>query len=189
MANRLSLGAVTVGVAAVVIVLVTVLVGGAGDPGPAPDTHTPEATHVEGPQPEGADAPTVTQMGLAAMFSWQPRTDPGPGAGLTRAAPWLTGALAAAAGADPANGVAPLPEWAGWRDSDDIVTAVVDTEQADTDTDGLGATVGATVIQRVLHRDGSTTVYRRLHVTVTVTETPQGWRMSSYRINSVTGHG
>ncbi|MFF0546619.1 MULTISPECIES: hypothetical protein [Nocardia] len=187
MVNRLSLAAVTFGVAAVLIALTTVLVGCAEDPRPASGTHTPGAAHVEGPEPEGADAVTAIQMGLAAMFSWQPRTDPGPGAGLVRAAPWLTGELAASASSGPASGLAPLPEWPGWRDSNDIVTALIDTEQAT--TGGPAATVAATVIQQVLHQDGSTTVYRRMQVTVTAAETPQGWRMSSYRIDSVTGHG
>lgn len=188
MSNRLSLAAVTVGIAAVAIALTTVLTGGADDPGPTSDTHTPGAAHVEGPEPEDADAVTATQMGLAAMFSWQPRTDPGPGAGLVRAAPWLTGELAAAAaGNGPAIELAPLPEWAGWRDSNDIISALVDAEQPE--TGGSGPSVAATVTQQVLHHDGSTTMYRRMRVTVTVTETPQGWRMSSYRITSVTDHG
>ncbi|WP_328715435.1 hypothetical protein [Nocardia salmonicida] len=185
--NRLPVWAVVLGVAAVLIVLATVLVVGAQDSAPVPDTHTPGAAHAEGPDPVAADAVTVTQMGLAAMFSWQPRADPGPGAGLTRAAPWLTGELAVAANSGPANGLAPLPEWARWRDSNDIVTALVDAEQ--TKTDIAAMTVTATVTQHVLHRDGSTTLYRRMHVTATVTHTSQGWRMSSYRINSVTGHG
>ncbi|TDP31591.1 hypothetical protein [Nocardia ignorata] len=187
MSNRLSLAAVTVGIAAVVIALTTVLTGGADDPGPTSDTHTPNAARVEGPEPEGADAVTVAQMGLAAMFSWQPRVDPGPGVGLVRAAPWLTGELAAAARNGPAIGLAPLPEWAGWRASNDIVTALVDTGQAE--AGGSGPTVAASVTQQVLHRDGSTTMYRRMRVRVTVTETSQGWRMSSYRITSVTDHG
>ncbi|WP_280345508.1 hypothetical protein [Nocardia neocaledoniensis] len=186
--KRLPLAAVIVGIAAVLIVLITVLTGGAEESGPAPDTHTPGAAHVEGPEPEDADAVTVTQMGLAAMFSWQPRTDPGPGAGLVRAAQWLTGELAAsAASSGPASVAAPLPEWAAWRDSNDIVTALVDAEQGQTTE--IGTTVTATVTQQVLHRDGSTTMYRRMRVTVTVAETPQGWRMSSYRITSVADHG
>lgn len=188
MANRLSLAGATVGLAAVLIVLTTVLTDGTEEHRPAPDTHTPGAAHVEGPEPEGADAETVTQMGLASMFSWRPRTDPGPSAGLVRAAPWLTGELAAAAaGNSPASGLVPLPEWAGWRDSNDIVTALVDTDQAGTGESGQA--VAATVTQQVLHRDGSTTMYRRMRVTVTVAKTPQGWRMSSYRIISVTDHG
>ncbi|UGT54986.1 hypothetical protein [Nocardia asteroides] len=188
MINRFPLVAVTVGIAAVLIVLTTVLTGGAEDPESSPDTHIPGGAHVEGPEPQDADAVTVTQMGLAAMFSWQPRADPGPGAGLVRAAPWLTGELAAsAAGSGPGSVLAPLPEWAGWRDSNDIVTALVDAEQGQTDE--IGTTVAASVTQQVLHHDGSTTMYRRMRVTATVTETPQGWRMSSYRITSVTDHG
>ncbi|MEV0336920.1 hypothetical protein [Nocardia sp. NPDC050717] len=187
MVNRLPLVAGTAGVAAVLIALATVLLNGADEPGHVPDTHTPGVAHVEGPNPEGANALTVTQMGLAAMFCWQPRVDPGPGAGLVRAAPWLTGELAASASSGPAIGLVQLPEWAGWRDSNDIVTALVDAEQAK--PDGSGTTVAATVTQQVLHHDGFTTIYRRMQVTVTVTSTPQGWRMSSYRITSVTDHG
>jgi hypothetical protein len=142
-------------------------------------------SHIEGPTLADADPTTAVEMGLAAMFSWQPRTDTGPGAALTRAAPWLTGDLASAATGAPATGQEPL-EWAGWRDSKDVVTALVETEPTRLDEK---TTVAATVTQQVLHRDGSSTLYRRLHVTVTVTETPQGWRMSRYRIDSVTGHG
>lgn len=188
MSNRLSLAAVTVGIAAVAIALTTVLTGGVEESGLAPGTHTRGAADVEGPEPQNADAVAVTQMGLAAMFSWQPRIDPGPGAGLVRAAQWLTGELAAsAASSGPASVLAPLPEWASWRDSNDIVTALVDAEQGQTTE--IGATVTATVTQEVLHRDGSTTMYRRMRVTAAVAETPQGWRMSSYRITSVAGHG
>ncbi|MFC9965683.1 hypothetical protein ACFVH4_15755 [Nocardia ignorata] len=145
----------------------------------------PSDSHIEGPTLADADPSTAVEMGLAAMWSWQPRTDTSPGAALTRAAPWVTGDLASAATGAPATGQAP-PEWAGWRDSKDVVTALVETEPTRLDET---TTVAATVTQQVLHRDGSSTLYRRLHVTVTVTETPQGWRMSSYRIDSVTGHG
>ncbi|MFD4351556.1 hypothetical protein ACFWPX_03305 [Nocardia sp. NPDC058518] len=174
-------------VTVVLIVAATVLVVGRDDTAPEPGSHTPGTVHKEGPDPVGADAMTVTGMGLAALFSWQPRTDPSPGTGLTRAASWLTGELAAAANGGVANGVAPLPEWARWRESNDVICALVDAEQATFDE--AETTVAAMVTQQVLHQDGSTTLYRRMHVTVTVTHTAQGWRMSSYRINSVTGHG
>ncbi|MFI6220129.1 hypothetical protein ACIBEH_06210 [Nocardia salmonicida] len=37
----------------------------------------------------------------------------------------------------------PLPEWARWRDSNDIVTALVDAEQPKTDIAGATAAVAA----------------------------------------------
>ncbi|MEV6362161.1 hypothetical protein [Nocardia asteroides] len=116
------------------------------------------------------------------MFSWQPRTDASPGAALARALPWLTGELAtAAANTTPTNGQRLLPEWARWRDSGDVVTALVETEQPRTvDAEAM---VAAVVTQLVLHPDGLVTRYQRLHVTATIVPNAAGWRMSSYRVN------
>ncbi|MEV0768517.1 hypothetical protein [Nocardia salmonicida] len=186
MLNRLPLWPTATAFTVVLIALTAWLSVGRDDGEPVTDPHRPTYTHIEGPTPDGADASTAVEMGLTAMFSWQPRTDSGPGAALTRAAPWLSGDLASAATGAPATGRVPH-EWSGWRDSNDIVTALVDAEAPR--TIGTETAVEATVIQQVLHRDGSTTFHRRMHVTVTVTEAVQGWQMSSYRIDSVASHG
>ncbi|WP_410874690.1 hypothetical protein [Nocardia sp. A7] len=184
--NRLSLGVAATALAAVLIGLCAALWASHDHDASTASSPPPSDSHIEGPTPADADPSTAVEMGLAVMFSWQPsRTDTNPVAALARAAPWLTGDLASAATGASATGQAPL-EWAGWRDSNDIVTALVETKPTRL---AEKTTVAATVTQQVLHRDGSTTLYRRMEVTVTVTETPQGWRMSSYRIDSVTGHG
>ncbi|MFD4431360.1 hypothetical protein [Nocardia sp. NPDC058497] len=168
--------------AAAVVLIALPLAGCTTDP-PATDTRAPAESLSEGPTPGTAEAATTARMGLAAMFSWHPSTDASPGAALSRALPWLTGELAtAAAKTAPVTGQRALPEWAGWRDCGDIVTALVDAEQPRT-TNVAEAAVAAVVTQLVLHRDGSQTRFQRLHVTVTVTETEPGWRMSSYRVD------
>ncbi|MEV0766514.1 hypothetical protein [Nocardia sp. NPDC050435] len=135
-----------------------------------------------GPTPESAEAGAAAKYALTAMFSWQPATDASPGAGLTRAAPWLTGHLAAEAAAPPATGIRPLAEWAGWRAAGDIVTALV-TVTATSPPTGGQATAAAQVRQLVQHRDNTTsTPWRDLTVTATLTETPEGWRLSSYTV-------
>lgn len=167
---------------AAAVVLIGLLLAGCTTNPPATDTRGPAESHSEGPTPGTADAATTARMGLAAMFSWQPSTDASPGAALSRALSWLTGELATAATAAPVTGLRPLPEWAAWRDSGDIVTALVDAEQPRTNN-GSEAAVAAVVTQLVLHRDGSQTRFQRLHVTATVANTVQGWRMSSYRVD------
>lgn len=167
-----TVAAVVLGLAAVV------LVEGADTPRGVEHGEPPDA-HVEGPVPGGADAVTAVRMALAAMFTWHPGTDTGPGAALGRAGDWLTGDLAAAATAPAASGVRAIPEWAAWRASGDIVIALVDTRAPE--PAGDHTSVAATVQQLVLHTDGPHTPYTRLRVVATVTPTPAGWRLSSYR--------
>ncbi|MFE7718575.1 hypothetical protein ACFU44_05985 [Nocardia rhizosphaerihabitans] len=179
MTNRLSLRSVATATA--VVLLGLSLAGCSTDP-TTTDTAASSESHSEGPTPETADAATTARMGLSAMFSWQPCIDAGPGAALSRALPWFTGELATtAATTAPASGVRPLPEWAGWRDSGDIVTALVEAQPPR--TVGAETAVAAVVTQLVLHRDGSATRYQRLHVTATVVNTAAGWRMAGYRVN------
>lgn len=166
--------------AAAVVLLGLPLAGCSADP-TATDPSARNGSHSEGPTPETADAATTTRMGLSAMFSWQPSTDTGPGAALARALPWLTGDLASAATTAPASGVRPLPEWAGWRESGDIVSALVEAQPLR--TVGAETSVVAVVTQLVVHRDGSATRYQRLHITAAVVNTAAGWRMTSYRVN------
>ncbi|MFD5179429.1 hypothetical protein ACFWM1_26720 [Nocardia sp. NPDC058379] len=166
---------------AVAVVLLGLPLAGCSVDSPATDTPAPTGSHSEGPTPETADAATAARMALSAMFSWQPSTDAGPGAALARALPWLTGDLAAAARTAPASGVRPLPEWVGWRDSGDIVSALVEAQPPR--TVGAESSVVAVVTQLVVHRDGSATRYQRLHVTATVVNTAAGWRMTGYRVN------
>ncbi|MEU3010122.1 hypothetical protein [Nocardia asteroides] len=166
--------------AATAVVLLGLPLAGCSTDPTATDPPAPSESHSEGPTPETADAATTTRMGLSAMFSWQPSTDTGPGAALARALPWLTGDLAAAATTTP-GGVRPLPEWVGWRESGDIVSAPVEAQPPR--TVGAETSVVAVVTQLVVHRDGSATRYQRLHVTAAVVNTAAGWRMTGYRVN------
>ncbi len=169
------------GIAVFIGAALCLLGGCAADP-PVPQPRLPGENHSEGPTLGNADAATTARMGLAAMFSWQPRTDTSPGAALARALPWLTGELAtAAANTTPTPGQRSLPEWVGWRDSGDVVTALVETEQPR--IVGAEALVAAMVTQLVLHPDGSVTRYQHLHVTATIVGTAAEWQMSSYRVN------
>ncbi|WP_189022557.1 hypothetical protein [Nocardia rhizosphaerihabitans] len=180
MTNRLHLRSAAT---AVVVVLLGLPAAGCTTDSPAAVIPpAPTESHSEGPAPGTADAATTAQMGLAAMFSWQPSTDASPGEALSRAGPWLTGELATtAANTEVVSVLRSLPEWAGWRDSGDIVTALVEAQAPR--TVGAETLVAAVVTQLVLHRDGSSTRYQRLHVTATVANTASGWRMASYRVN------
>ncbi|MFI8974165.1 hypothetical protein ACIGO9_14860 [Nocardia asteroides] len=179
MTNRLPLRSVATVTA---LVLLGLPVTGCSADSTTADTRTTAESHSDGPTPETADAATTARMGLSAMFSWQPSTDAGPGAAMARAVAWLTGELATTATTTaPASGVRPPPQWQEWRDSGDIVTALVEAQPPR--TVGAETSVAAVVTQLVLHRDGSATRYQRLHVTATVVNTTAGWRMAGYRVN------
>ncbi|MEV6071813.1 hypothetical protein AB0L82_35190 [Nocardia sp. NPDC052001] len=153
-------------------------------------THTPDSGHshdgdsefeITGPVPSGAGPGVAAQQGLSAMFSWSPSTDASPGAGLSRAKPWLTGQLATDADTPPAVGIKPLTEWAQWRAGGDIVVATATTSQVTTPAAGR-ALVKLTLTQTVLHRDGSSTRWRVMDIEATTLASPDGWRLSGYRV-------
>ncbi len=137
--------------------------------------------HVEGPTPSGADAGSAAKYGLTAMFSWRPVEDISTGQGLARAKPWLAEPLLGQADAPPATGIRPIPQWSGWRASADVVTASVEIDDVGAAEQGERR-VTATVTQTVLHVDGSSTPYSVMHVAAAVVETPDGWRLSNYRV-------
>lgn len=134
-----------------------------------------------GPQPEGADPATATKYALVAMFSWQPVTDYGPGAAMARATPWLTGYLATEATAPPATGIRPLAEWSGWREAKDIVVALVTVTGVGQPTGGE-CVVTAEVRQIVQHTSNTTTPWRTMTVSASVSKTATGWKMANYRV-------
>jgi hypothetical protein len=136
---------------------------------------------IEGPAPHDADAATATRYGLTAMFFWRPVEDSSPGQALWRAKPWLTEPLLGQADTPPAAGIRPIPQWAGWRASADIVTATVAIDQLGP-IEGDERRVEATVNQTVVHADGNTTPYVVMHVAAAVKSTADGWRLSNYRV-------
>ncbi|WP_067694632.1 hypothetical protein [Nocardia jejuensis] len=136
---------------------------------------------ITGPVPSGAGPGLAAQQGLSVMFSWQPNTDPSPGAALTRATPWLAGQLAREAGSPPATGIKPLSEWARWREAGDIVVATAHTSGVRVPTDST-AVVSVALTQTVLHRDGTSTRWRVMNIDASTVSGPDGWRLSAYTI-------
>ncbi|MGW4356841.1 hypothetical protein ACWELJ_32635 [Nocardia sp. NPDC004582] len=153
--------------------------------GPSTGQHAPgdADSGLHGPRPDGVDAATAAQLALTAMFSWQPVSDASTGAGLVRAKPYLTGQLLDAANGTVAPQVRPLPEWAAWRESKDVIEATV-TNFKLSPIEGGECVVTATVTQNVRHLDNSTTRYKKLDVSAAMRKTDAGWRMASWRLQS-----
>ncbi|MGV9865714.1 hypothetical protein [Rhodococcus koreensis] len=165
-------------VAAVAVVLIVATnEGSETDAGSGHDDHT----HVETEDPANAEPATVAERALAAMFSWQPVTDPSPGAAVTRALPWLGGDLAAQAQRPPATGIRPLPQWQPWKESGDIVSATAEASAPILTTAGRQV-LPVTLTQTVLHGDGSTTPYATHQVRAVVDRTDTGWRLTEYNL-------
>ncbi|MEU2042667.1 hypothetical protein [Nocardia niwae] len=170
------------GVAVAVITVWALADPNLGDRSAPSTTAAGDAEHaIHGPEPDTAGPAEATEQAFAAMFTWQPVTDATPGAALSRARPWLTGELARASQRPPATGMREQPHWDSWRRSGDIVTAHA-VAQASTDCDRSHCTVTATITQTVLHRDGATTPYQVMHVNAATQHTPEGWKVSDYRL-------
>lgn len=162
------------GVAAVLVV--TLRSGHDDTDGAATDAHV----HLD--EDRSSDPASVTEAALAAMFSWQPATDPSPAAAVTRARSWLGGQLADDAAQPPATDVRPLPQWAGWRESGDIVSATAQSGKAITSSD-TRQVLEVALTQTVLHRDGSTTPYSAYQIRAVVESTTDGWRLTEYNLS------
>lgn len=163
-----------VAVAAAVITLVK-FSGTDDSRGPATDAHV----HLD--EDRGSDPDAVAEAALAAMFSWQPAVDPSPAAAVGRAQRWLGGQLAADAAQPAATGVRPLPQWAGWRDSGDIITATAQSGEA-ISASGTRQVLDVALTQTVLHRDGSTTPYRDYRVRAVVEKNSHTWQLTEYNL-------
>ncbi|MGB3354749.1 MAG: hypothetical protein WBB00_18515 [Mycobacterium sp.] len=163
-----------VAVAAAVITLVK-FSGTDDSRGPATDAHV----HLD--EDRGSDPDAVAEAALAAMFSWQPAIDPSPAAAVGRAQRWLGGQLAADATQPAATGVRPLPQWAGWRDSGDIVTATAQSGEPITASDSRQV-LDVALTQTVLHRDGSTTPYSDYRVRAVVEKNSDTWQLTEYNL-------
>ncbi|MGW4242941.1 hypothetical protein [Nocardia sp. NPDC004722] len=136
-----------------------------------------------GPTPAGAGAQTAAEQALTAVFTWQPVTDTSTGEGLERAKPWLTGQLLAAADTPDDSGGREIPRWASWREAADVITATAQASELTTQPDGT-ALVQIELTQTLLHRDGSSTRYRRMNIAATTALTPAGWRLSAFAVHA-----
>ncbi|MFE9328260.1 hypothetical protein ACIHDR_46040 [Nocardia sp. NPDC052278] len=170
-------------IAATAVIMTAIISRTDSDTAESPTPAGDAGLAVHGPQPEGAGPQTAAVQALTAMFSWQPVSDPSPGAALTRARLWLTGELALVADSPPATGIREQPGWSAWRRSGDILTATANVDGAGEHTD-LRVNLTATVTQTVLHRDGTTTTYRELRITATVLRTNHGWRLAAYHASN-----
>lgn len=168
-------------VTALLAAIVVMVISRDGDTGDGGHLGGDSEFDIHGPTPQNATAPIAAEQALATMFSWQPRHDASPGVAVTRAKPWLSGELAADADSPPATGIRTLPQWAGWREAGDIV---VGSAHAITDCTPVAGhcLVKVTLTQTVLHTDGTSTPWRVLAVDATTADTPNGWRLSAYRI-------
>lgn len=162
-------------------VLLVMLRPGAAPEGEHHHQHGDGEYAITGPVPAGAGPGLAAQQGLITAFSWRPVTDPSPGAALTRAKPWLAGSLAAQADTPPAADIKPLPEWARWRQSGDIVVATARTNEVGTAAGGR-VTVSLALTQTVLHADGTSTRWRIQQIEATAVETVAGWRLADFRV-------
>ncbi|MCW4356161.1 hypothetical protein ONR57_22910 [Hoyosella sp. YIM 151337] len=152
----------------------------------------------DGPIPEGTDAHAeispveaspqpVARAAMQTILSWQPATDASKTDALRRAQQWLSGELLdAALTPDPDSALRPDPHWEAWKQSSDVVTA-----RCDTATDGVAIPDGARTVvvdvqctQTVLHTSGQSTPLTPETWRTTLTETSDGWRLTSYRFHS-----
>ena len=180
---------------AAVVVATALLVAGCGgsldthDPAP-PQTsaaqHGGGDAHTELPDPLDAvtnDPATAAEAALQAMFSWRPDTDASPGAAVTRALPYLGGALADAARSTPPALLLP-PEWASWARSKDVVSASAAARPTDSgsSTTDNAATRVVDLRQSVLHANGQSTPLSNLVVVAELVRTQSRWTLISYRV-------
>lgn len=168
-------GVVVLVVAITAVLVVTLRNGPDATEGAATDAHV----HLD--EDRGSNPTDVAESALAAMFSWQPATDPTPAAAVTRAQAWLGGQLAADAVQPPATAIRPLPQWAGWRESGDIITATAQSGEAIT-TAATRQVLDVALTQTVLHRDGSTTPYSAYQIRAVVESATGGWRLTEYNL-------
>ncbi|MDZ7931289.1 MAG: hypothetical protein U5N21_15045 [Rhodococcus sp. (in: high G+C Gram-positive bacteria)] len=172
----IAVSAVLVFVVAVAAAVITLVKFSSSDEShdPATDAHV----HLD---ERGSDPDAVAEAALAAMFSWQPAIDPSPAAAVGRAQRWLGGQLAADATQPTATGIRPLPQWAGWRDSGDIVTATAQSGEPISASD-TRQVLDVALTQTVLHRDGSTTPYSDYRVRAVVEKNTDTWQLTEYNL-------
>ena len=146
------------------------------------ESHDPATdAHVHLDDDRSSDPDAVAEAALAAMFSWQPAIDPSPAAAVGRAQRWLGGQLAADATQPTATGIRPLPQWAGWSGSGDIVTATAQSGDSITASD-TRQVLEVALTQTVLHRDGSTTPYSNYRVRAVVEKNSDTWQLTEYNL-------
>lgn len=132
-------------------------------------------------EPETASATDAAQKAVAAIYTWQPATDPSRGAAVVRAKEWLTGDLLSQAEnySGRPEGLRVDAQWSRWAGQKAAITA----ETAVTASEPMSAqevTVKLTVKQTALAPNLPPTLAGLWEVTATVVRTDQGWRTSKY---------
>ncbi|MBY6438109.1 hypothetical protein HQ602_17180 [Rhodococcus kroppenstedtii] len=172
--------------AAASLTTAAVLLAGCGgnDPDPIPEgTDAHVAIDPLDPAALGPDEAAAAAMN--AILSWQPATDTSKADALTRARPWLGGALAGVVDTSPTAGAGLRPdrEWAAWARSGDTLTATC-TRAPDSPNSPAGMTtviVDLSCRQQVLHASGSVTPRAPEVWRTTAVATPDGWRVTDFR--------
>jgi hypothetical protein len=139
--------------------------------------HLPEGAATT---PDNASPQQVAVSALTQVYTWQPAVEPTRGDALARAAAWLGGDLLAAAQAPATDtGLRPDADWVRWAAQQAVVRATVALTGEETTPVG-GHVYTATVTQSVLTPAG-VTAQKSFPVTATLTQTPNGWRLTAYR--------
>ncbi|WP_051047457.1 hypothetical protein [Nocardia asiatica] len=121
----------------------------------------------------------VASNAISVILSWRPNSDTSSWDALHRAAPMLTGPLAAAAAAPPNPPPRPVQQWSAWAAANDTISASA-TVLGEPLIRGDTATVTVAATQTVLHPGGKTTPHRRAVLKVTLTRTANLWRVANY---------
>ncbi|WP_182348752.1 hypothetical protein [Tomitella gaofuii] len=164
--------------AAIAVLLVALLV----IPGADESDTTGDTTDVAVPSLSlGRAADQVATEALTTIYTWQPATDASPGVGLTRAARWLTGDLAAAAAAPPADPPIRPPQWSAWARSGDVLRASAEVIDRPTTTE-TEATRTVRVRQQIMHATGDLTPREPVVATVHLVRGGGSWLIDDYRV-------
>lgn len=175
--------AVLVGVGltgAAALAVIVVLVFGAAN-APAPEQLGTDAGYAF--DPIGTEPAAVAVAVMSGVFTWQPAVQDSTWEALHSQQDHLTGPMATAAAQPPTPAPNPLPEWAAWSRSGDVVTAVVRLN-GDPTIDADTATVPVTISQTVQHSDGDTTSYTHYAANVTLAQQSGAWKVSNYQLDN-----
>ncbi|MEU7631881.1 hypothetical protein AB0C34_18105 [Nocardia sp. NPDC049220] len=140
---------------------------------------TDSHSHIDPLDPHDSPPEVVACNAISIMLSWQPGPDTSSWEALHRAAPLLTGQLAATASSPPTPLPRQVPQWSSWAAARDTVSTAVSVLGKPT-IRGDTATVTVSATQTVLHPGGQITPHRRSVLTVTLAHAENTWRVIRY---------
>lgn len=136
--------------------------------------------------PQTLDADTTATTAMSTILTWQPSRDGSKSDALARARRWLGGDLATTIDSGATAQVRPDPDWQGWADSKDVVTATcVRADSTSAAPEGMRTLIiDVECTQTVLHTSGRTTRITPQTWRTTITRTDNGWRLTEYRLHT-----